>query len=263
MDARSFVDAVARVEAHPLRGNAPQPMIDRLDVDLRRPPPLRGAQRRPTVEVGEEGVVDLKEEAGIDDRPVLGVHGLGDRVQVLLVRPVVLVRAHAARRHRGHEDIRGRESGQGRREIVDVPAHRLVSAIAHRPRARELDAAGDRAAGHGMAEVLLVVLREGGHLGGPARRASTAPGLETGQPLVDVREEAGLALLAVGRNVDAALDLPADDLGDGAPDPAGVGVVVVRLAGDLRLHQVEEVVRARQAAAVSGEDPIRAPGHLS
>src|SRR5262249_36463901 len=52
-----------------------------------------------------------------------------------------------------------------------------------------------------------------------------------------------------------------DNLGDGAPHPPGISVGVVRLAVDLRLHHIEQVLGTRQAAAVGGQNALRTPLH--
>jgi hypothetical protein len=73
-----------------------------------------------------------------------------------------------------------------------------------------------------------------------------------------------LSLLAVGGDINAALDLLADDVGHRAPNSRGVRFFIVRLAVDLRFHQVQKVGGTRQASAVSGQDTSGAAmgGHV-
>ena len=72
-------------------------------------------------------VVDLEQEAGVDDRPVLLPQGVGERPEQLLLRLVVLV-PHvdlgAGRRDDGHEDVGDVDALERRLEVGDVPLDR-------------------------------------------------------------------------------------------------------------------------------------------
>src|SRR5438067_853738 len=82
----------AGVEPVLLGGDVPRGMVGGLDVARGRLAPLGRAKRRVlAVVVGQPGVVDLEDEAGLDDRLVLRPHGLGHGEAVLLVGAVVLV----------------------------------------------------------------------------------------------------------------------------------------------------------------------------
>jgi hypothetical protein len=80
--------------------------------------------------------------------------------------------------------------------------------------------------------------------------------LEPRQPLVGVREEAGLPLLPVGDHIHAVLGLLAHGIRHRPGD--GVREVLPALAA---AHLVEQRDRPREAAGVGGEDAIRAVLH--
>ena len=82
---------------------------------------------------------------------------------------------------------------------------------------------------------------------------------EAGEPALDVRRVIRLALLAVVHDVEPGGELLSDDVLDRGPD-ASVECLPIRDATALvLLEQLEQVVRARQAADVRRTD---ARGHL-
>ena len=90
---RALVVAPAQVDAHAVAGHVAQRLVDGVDVD-------GGALDEDLVGLvavhdvaahGEVGRVDLQVEAGLDDALVLGLHRLGDGVEVLVGAVVVLV----------------------------------------------------------------------------------------------------------------------------------------------------------------------------
>jgi hypothetical protein len=93
-------------------------VVERLDVhgdDLAK---LREAQMREHRVPAERQVrtVELQHETGVHDGPVLARHHVGERVEVGLVRGIVLVLEIArdlSRRRRGHERLRRRDRGGG------------------------------------------------------------------------------------------------------------------------------------------------------
>jgi len=121
----------------------------------------------------------------------------------------------------------------------------------------------DRSPQLGPAEILVVVFGEGRDFCCrlPRNAAPRAVRFEAGETLAHVSEESGLALFAVGHDVDPALDLPADSLGHRAPNARGVSLAVVGLIIEFGLHHVEQVLRARQAADMGGQDPVDPPLH--
>src|SRR5205085_3267847 len=225
-------------------------MVDRLDVQLGKAPALPVVERRVREVVGHERVIDLQIKTGVDDRLVLMAQRVGDGEEELLVRLVVLVRAGAAWRHRRHERHLGARRRNSGLEVVDVAAQRLRTLVACRAGADRRHDGSDRAAGHGAREVLLVVLGERLALGVEESHLLAWPRLEAGEALAYISKEAGLRLLAIRDDVYAAFDLLPHALGDGALHATRVALAIVRLAGEPGLHQVEEIVRPRQAADV-------------
>src|SRR5215472_4557494 len=148
VDSRPFVNPVASVEPHMFGWYSLKAVVHRLYIHFCGLSPLGAAQGRVTVDIGEEGVVDLNLKAGIDDRPILAAHGLC---------------------HRGHESDTSLELLQGGLEVIEVSAHRLLSAVADGPGAHQRNHGRDRTAEHGVAEVLLIVLWKGRHLSGKER----------------------------------------------------------------------------------------------
>ena len=67
----------AEVVAHTLLGNAGQGVIERVDVPGLHPPVLleRGRRNHHVPRFAEPGIVDLEDEPGVDDGPVLGAAG--------------------------------------------------------------------------------------------------------------------------------------------------------------------------------------------
>ena len=93
-DVRGVPAAVAEVVADAVLGDAAQGVVERLDAQLG---PLaiglRALRHEVVVGVGEHGVVDLEDEAGLRDGEVLVAQGVGEGVDVLLFRLVVVVDA--------------------------------------------------------------------------------------------------------------------------------------------------------------------------
>ena len=96
-----------------------------------------------------------------------------------------------------------------------------------------------------LLEVLGVVLGEHVELGLPRRRQlrRAVVDLETAEAILDVAEEADLAHLAVGDDVDARLDLLLDALLDRIGDLTIERLGVVRPIVLALLHDVEQRVR--------------------
>ena len=72
---------------------------------------------------------------------------------------------------------------------------------------------------------------------------------------------AALAELAVADDVDAGLDLLANDLLDRGFQAGLIGGLVVGLAGLDELEELDELGRPDQAADMSGKDTVGAAGH--
>ena len=265
VDPRADVDAVASMPADALAREPPQRVVERLHPHLRPSTDLIDAQLGPRYVVGRQmRIVDLHEEPRVDDRLVLLAHRVGDREEIFLVGLVVGVALpvlDARRGDRRDEGLRGASRRERGLEVLDVRLNVLVTLVDHRAGAHHVQRAHGRAR-HRAREPLV----ELGKRADLARAAPRAPpafriGLEAGEALVDVGNEAGLAHLAVVHDVDAELGLLADDLGHRALDPQGQGIRVVGSAGGLGLDQLEQVARTRQASRVSRQDPVGAALH--
>jgi hypothetical protein len=200
---------------------------------------------------GQVGRVDLQVEAGLDDALVLGLHRLGDGVEVLVGRVVVLVgleEGDDARRRGVHEGA-GHGLALGRvAQVLEVALQRLAVLV------------GDRAAAD-RAQVLRGVAR-GGEAVAEARvgvevrrcRARDVAHLEAAQAVADEGRVADLAHLAIADDVDARVDLVLDAILDRRADDALVLLGVDLLALVLREDDVDHVLGARKAPHVSRQD---------
>ncbi len=232
--------------------------VGRLDVDLGAALLLRVVEPGLEEDVGQERVVDLHQNAGRDDRLVFLAQLGGERMEILLVGLVIFVDADARRRGRRQKHVLVRHAGGlgGGFDVVDVDLQQLLAAIFDRRDADDRRDRHDRAAHHRLLEILRVVFRKGGDLLLEQQHLLVRTRFEAVEALLDVGEEAGLRELAVGDDIDAAVGLLAHDIGDRFGDHPVVGLLVVRLAAVFRLHQVEQVVRARQAADMGGLDAV-------
>ena len=144
--ARRDVRAVAGVEAHAILGNAAQRVVEDLDPQGDEPPAFLHADAGRAIPVGHElWVVDLQQEAGIDDRLVLLVHRIGEGGEIFLLRPVIVVAVEhfeVARRQRGDEGFLDPGAGERGLEIGDVGLYLLLADIGDRAAAAEPAQAG-------------------------------------------------------------------------------------------------------------------------
>ena len=277
---RAVPAAEADVIADPLLGDAPERVVEGLDPQLRPAPVVgdRAAEREDRVVlVHEHRVVDLEQEARLDDAPVLLVERVGDREDELLLARVVLVaqpvdarRSHDREECVGHLDAseRALEAGDVALErggvVLDRPgaepepslgldlgrARPLLALDAH----LVLDLAGERGV------VLGVELREG--LPVAARRQDVAalerhhPPLEPADALVEVGDPGGLAHLAVVDDVDSRPRLAPHHVVDGVGERLLVRRLVDGLAARLGREEVQQGAWTREAAGVRGQDPV-------
>src|SRR2546425_8762461 len=275
VDPRADVDAVAGVEANLLGWNVAQRVVDRLYAPSGPLPAVRDAEVGVHHVLGDEArVVDPQHEARVDDGPVLFAKRVGEGLLVLFFGSVVLVLE-------GGEDVRGRDGrhkhffvGQALQrglDALDVSLNRRVSLVADGPDA-DVDAelAAATTAARPLRDALgpRVVVGERSIVPAPvprvaflSRRRRLAG--ETVEALDDVAEETRLALLPVGDDVDARLDLLANDVRHGVADQLCVSLPVVRLAAFHRSKDRDEGLRPRQAADVSAQDPLRTALHRS
>jgi hypothetical protein len=236
--------------------------------------------------VHQHGVIDLEERARLDDRAVLLMEHVGERVDELLVGLVVLVDQPVGGRGRDHRQERlgylPAVAGQGGREVGQVAVDR-GAVVAHRPGARpdRSAAPGGRgqaaAAGclrldaHGRVVLERVDLRVGAGevLPVPAGRQDgrerpvQLPRLQPGRPLVQVGDPGRLAHLAVVDDVDARLDLPAHDVVNGIGQRRLVlGAVCRGRAVVGRRQEGEQFRRSNQASRMRDRDSLHRNSEL-
>ena len=254
-----MVDAVAGVEAHAFSRNTTQADIDRLDVNLGAAFFLRVVEAGLVKNIRQKRIVDLQQDAGVDDRPVFLAHFHSQRVEILLVRFVILVLADAGRRGRRQKHMLvGNAGGRGGSlHILNVGRGELFAAIFDRSDANDRRQRDNGAAHHRPLEILLVVFRE--RRRPPVERTATfMPGreFEAFETFADVGEEAGLGKFSVGDDVDATIDLLAHHGGDRAAQYFAIRGLVVILPGIFGLDRIEQRMRPRQAADMRRLDAV-------
>ena len=127
----------ADVVAHAILGDALERVVERFD-EFGEPAPILLEGRRRNHAVigrGRARIVDLQDEAGVDDRPVFGAHRRGDRGEPLLLALVVFilaVRQHARRRDHRHESLFHLHVLERGFEVGDVALQDLLPDIFHR-----------------------------------------------------------------------------------------------------------------------------------
>ena len=150
------------MEAHFIGGDARERGVDRLDIDFGTPLLLRAVETGLEEDIGQERVVHLHQNAGVDDRLVfLGKLG-GERVEILLIALVVLVDADAgrSRRRQKHVMVRNARGLGGGFQVRDVCLQQRLAFVFHRSDADHRNDRQDRSAHHRFLEILRVVFRK-------------------------------------------------------------------------------------------------------
>src|SRR2546425_5077300 len=260
--------APADVIARAVFGNSGQRLVQHLDVQLDPAAILLKPRRRhhPVIRHGEARVVQLKEQAGVDDCFVLGAHRPRDRAQAFFVALVVLVfpvRNHARRRrHRKKALLHtgGRERGL---EVRDVALQFLLAGVFDGCNAYREDAGRAGSSGRAVRRIELgVELREARAISAARERIgarSCRPALEAREALERVLRPADrFAELTVARNIDAGFGLAPHDLLHRIGEAALIRGFVVGLALLPRADEFEQRRRPDQAADVRGENALGA-----
>ena len=218
-DVRAGPTAPAHVVAHPVGGDAAQRVVEHLHMHAHPFAEILQGPRghHPVIGDGGTGVIELQDQARIDDGLVFDPHRLGNRLQAFLVARVVLV--FAVGNHAGGRCNRKKaflEAGllERRLEIFDIPLQLVHARIADRAHANRIADRGATVArvelGIELGKALAVdTARE--RIG---RARLDLPALKTGQTLQRVLRPAdALAEFTVAGNVDAHLGLLFDHLG--------------------------------------------------
>ncbi len=235
---------------------------------LREPAPVvREARRRHHAVVGDgvARVVELHQEAGIDDHLVFGAHGIGDRgLQFVfaLVEFVLAIGDHARRRRHRQEGFFHLHVFQRRLEVVDVALQFRLAGICDRADANRLGGGGNAFARIELGIEFREALAVGAALEWIGGVALDWPPLEAAQALQRVlRPTDRFAEFAVARNVDADLRLLAHHVGDALAQAFLISLRVVWLAGLLQPQKVLQCRRPDQAADMGGENAVAAALH--
>ena len=214
----------------------------------------------------QERIVDLQEKARVDDRLVFLAHRRGDGEHVFLGRLVMLVRRRrldVRRRDRRHEGLRGVRGLHGGLEVVELDLQPVVTLVFDRRGADHQRAAARRAHLLGRLELVEFRIVPGLARGGERARPRARALLQAIEPLRRIGDEARLAHLAVIDDVETHVDLMLDGVLHGLGHARVVGLLVDRLAVEPLHHHVHQVVGARQAADMGGQDPVGAELHQS
>jgi hypothetical protein len=240
------------MEPDPVLGQPANGVVESLHADHGElPVVLRGRLGVDHVPVlGDGGIVELEDEAGVHDGPVLLPHGVGAGEEELLLGLVVPVAdaRGAARSDRREEAFLGARSGERSLDVVDVGLDGGLPGVgqradAHRPE-RGAGAGGDPRVGVRVGrrkpEAIAPVGEAGQHhlprLRAVGRHVVEALGaqLEAAQPVERVAPPRpvvhpvahGLAVFAVAGDVDARVALPAHHVGHRGAERGREGALV-------------------------------------
>ncbi len=201
---------------------------------------------------GEVGAVELHHQSGCEDGVIFLAHDLGERPDVVFVAGVPGVGLEGRDEARGsgvHEAFGHAMALHGPGHVGDVGVQR--SPALHRDGADAGGPAEGLRAGHPghLGAELGIGLQVQGHapLVGPA---------EAVQPVHHVGGVADLGGLAVGRDVDPGLHLPAHHFVHRFGDGAVVGLRIGDLAAVLLQQRLDQRLAAGQAAHVGGQDAV-------
>ncbi len=201
--------------------------------------------------IGEIGIVDLQDEAGVDDRLVFFAHRCGNGEEILFGGFVIFV-LHPMLHGAGSD---GREKSlcvllalERRLQIGDVGVDFILADILERLDAIEhpgvMADGGPAAAVEILGELLHVAAED-------RRRLEIHPGLaldESAQPLFGIAGEIRFAQFAVIDHVDAAIDLLLHHFGHRLAGPLGQRHAVIRLTLIARHQHLHQIFGPRQTA---------------
>ncbi len=234
---------------------------------------------------GERRIVELQHQARLDDGPVLFAHCIGRGEQEFLVGLVVGVAdpRGAAGGDGGHEALLDARRFERRLEVGDVGLDCIAADIAEWAHAHGAccwaRACRDSGFGIGIRSgkshpvAAIGETRQHGlsRAGAPRRHVvHVGPSeIEAAQTVIRVAHPCavvdavshGLAELAVARDIDTEFCLAPDDLRHGGAQVVLKCLLVARFARFTRPVRRYQVVRARQAADMRGEDAIGAGSH--
>ena len=134
--------------------------------------------------------------------------------------------------------------------VRNVDLDELFATVFDRTDANDRRERNDRTAGHRPLEIFCVVFRKGRDFLLKQLQLEARARFKAFEPFADIGEESGLGKFAIGDDIDAALDLLAHHIGHGLAQGFLERRRVIRLSAVFCLHNVEEMMRPRQAANV-------------
>jgi hypothetical protein len=214
------------------------------------------------VHVGEDGVINLNDEASIADGAIVLAERVGNGVDVVFFARVILVDAvpdGAGGRNDRKKRLLDLDSAEGGFQVVDVALHGRGIGVLDRADANVGGHTGKAPGEFGLHHIrkALEVAPE------PSERSSQIRAvLEARDTFEDVIRPTGFAEFAVVNDVDAGLGLPLDDIGDGIGERVLKFPFVFRRRG--RQGHASQLAKARRtddAADVGSKNPMFAAFH--
>jgi hypothetical protein len=210
-------------------------------------------------------VVELHQEAGIDDHLVFGVHRRRDGRHngvFAFIEFILAVRDDACRRRHRQERFFHLYALECSLEVVDVALQLRLPGVLDRPDANCLGRGGDAFARIELGIEFRETLAVGAALERIGGIMLDRTALEAAQTLQCILRPADrFAELAVAHHVDTGLRLLTHDGGDALGQAFLVRPRVVRLAGLLGAQKLLQSWRADQAADMAGENAVAAALH--
>ncbi len=165
------------------------------------------------------------------------------------------------RRDRRHERLGGADALERRLERIEVGLELGLALVGDRAGADHECAPAPRTDLLGDGRLIIVgKVSRLARVGERARPRALAF-LEAGEALCGIGDEARLAHLAVADDIEPGRGLLAHALRHRALHARRIGLFVDGLAVHAREHQLEQVVGARQAAHMGGQDTVSAQMH--
>ena len=254
-DVRPLVVTPANMEAHAVGGDISDGVVERLDVDFGRHKKLTvglvGVFGRPSAR--QVRPVELQHQPGLMDGVVLVFEQVRQRKHVRLFTAVIpvhdVLRGRSWRRCR-HENLARFRGTERCLQCRDVVMHRVGVVPDEGSRAGRSLPAIKAPSSSGMLREVPLVQRD--------ERTRVAHQFQTPDAVSEVVQVAGLALLAVVDDVDARVNLLADNVGHGLAHARLQSRRIDRLSGVAVYQQFHQIRRTRKAAGMRGQNPVDA-----
>ena len=192
VDSRALIDAIASVVSNPFLRDPPDRVVDGLDEQVRLFEPLLFVERLVHVNIRQEGIIDLQQKTGINDRVVFFGQRIGDGIHVFFLAGVVFVEPDAGDSGAGHERLFNSVLRAGRAQVGQIHLQCMMTDIAHRSDTADRMRGRDCAAQMGAREIVVVILGKCGLFFGIIAGVVAGALLKAGQTFLDVDRVAGL-----------------------------------------------------------------------